>query len=771
MRIRKSISFILTLVMVCSVALAPFAAFAESVPASTPSPAKAAFSEGAASPEDLGAASDEALPAGVAGDPPGTAIPLAEAAEVAGPAAEYDYGADCNPAEIIVVMKEGVDEEAVVESSDEITMAAPLGDGEKIVVVETAAEDIETAIAQYESNPDVEYAQPNFRYSLMEDVSGGGAGAVGALYAPNDPSYGSQWALQAGASTQISQAWDAPALAGAGKIRVGVLDTGAQLDHPDLQANINASLAYDIPGATAAVTDTTVNGGGHGTHVAGIIAAVSNNGIGVAGVSDNHVELVPIDIFSTEAGNQTSTTSMMVQGISLAISKGCKIINISAGGTSHDPALLTAVDNAKQQGALVVAAAGNNGTAVPVYPSDYSSVVSVTATTNTDAIASSYSSFNMNKDIAAPGTGIYSTIPGSAYDYKSGTSMAAPYVAAVAALVWAARPSLTRNQVEGILYSTATDLGASGKDQYFGNGLVNAQAAVAKAASFYCTVTFKNYDGAAIGTQVVENGGSAAAPPQPARTGYTFTGWDTGFANVTSDLTVTARFSPNTYTVFFSANGGPAPSFGSKQVIYDAAIGYLPAIAARAGYTFQGWYTAASGGTQITAATVYKTAGNTICYAQYAGVKNSWVQDGDKSYWFGAGGNPVAGWQTIGGQARYFDPAQGGAAPQGWFAHSNGKVYYFWYGGRGAFATGLSEIGGRSYYFNAQGHVESGWQMIGGQARYFDPAQGGAAPQGWFAHSNGKVYYFWWGGSGAFATGLSGIGGRSYYFNAQGHLQ
>jgi glucan-binding YG repeat protein len=142
---------------------------------------------------------------------------------------------------------------------------------------------------------------------------------------------------------------------------------------------------------------------------------------------------------------------------------------------------------------------------------------------------------------------------------------------------------------------------------------------------------------------------------------------------------------------------------------------------------------------------------------------------GGKAYGFNAQGHKASGWLAINGQTRYFDPAQGGAAPQGWFQHSNGHTYYFWWGSGGIFATGTQSIGGKAYGFNAQGHKVVGWQAIDGAARYFDPAQDGAAPQGWFSHSNGHTYYFWWSGKGTFATGAQRIDGRAYGFNAQGH--
>ncbi|MDR3364242.1 MAG: hypothetical protein LBS91_04750, partial [Clostridiales Family XIII bacterium] len=129
-------------------------------------------------------------------------------------------------------------------------------------------------------------------------------------------------------------------------------------------------------------------------------------------------------------------------------------------------------------------------------------------------------------------------------------------------------------------------------------------------------------------------------------------------------------------------------------------------------------------------------------------VQGAWEETPGGWVYLDPAGAPYTGWKSVDGEARYFDPANGGVAPQGWFNHANGQTYYFWWSGKGTFASGLSDIGGRSYYFNGQGHLEAGWQSVDGQARYFDPAQGGAAPQGWFDHSNGHTYYFWWSGQG-----------------------
>jgi uncharacterized repeat protein (TIGR02543 family) len=745
--------------------------------------------------EALGDPADEAGISELAIDEP-AGPEEAEADADAEAEAAAEAVADAEPVEIIVVMKDRADEEAVVEDvsggDDTVVDTVSLGDGEKMVVVEAVA-DPEEAIAAYEEDPNVAFAQPNYSYGLMDEEPVEPLGSVEALAAATDTKYGFQWALQEGAMPGVAEAWDLMP-AEAGKVRVAVLDTGVQYNHPDLDDNINTSLAYDahlgLPGVSN-ITDPT----GHGTHVTGIIAAETNKNDtanSVAGVSANHAEIVPIRVFFNTAEGYVSSTRDLVAGLEYAMANGCKIVNISAGGPEEDLALKGKLDEAKAAGVLVICAAGNAKNEDPVYPSDFDSVISVTATNKDNKWADNFgsskspgSSYNAYKDIAAPGgsadnltlgqddSRILSTFPTSGLGYASGTSMASPFVAGVAAMVWAASPGLSRDEVENLLLSTATDItdapATPGRDDYTGKGLVNAAAAVGQAVLMH-TVTFKNYNGTVLKMEVVDDGMNATAPAEPVRTGYEFAGWDTEFTNVTENLTVTATFSAKTYTVTFNAGSGSKATPATKTVTYDQPIGTLATASARTGSTFLGWYTAASGGTQVTAATVYRVAGNTTYYAHWSGSTNKWVTDGGKWYYFGPNGTPLTGWQTVDGQVRYFDPAQGGACPQGWFVHSNGKKYYFWWGGAGIFATGLADIGGRTYYFNSQGHLVSGWQTVDGQTRYFDPAQGGAAPQGWFTHSNGKRYYFWWGGKGVFATGVAQIGSKCYYFNPQGHL-
>ncbi|MDR0519384.1 MAG: S8 family serine peptidase [Clostridiales Family XIII bacterium] len=333
------------------------------------------------------------------------------------------------------------------------------------------------------------------------------AHAVGGSFpAPNDPEYARQWALRppdvepfAQPYTRIDEAWSlVPPQAG--KVRVAVLDSGFDMDHPDLAANINSDLAWNVSDDNDDVSVTPgYAASAHGTHVAGIFGAVTDNGVGVAGVAYNHAEIVPIKtsrVRTLPDGSKDLLPSVRdtAKGIDKAVELGCRIINIS-NGTYMDydhpesAMLEKAVNDAVNAGAVVVSGAGNGLTDVTMYPSDYDATVSVAATTREGEHAI-YSDTNAYKDIAAPGGGsdqrygrcsyIYSTVP-DGYGEKKGTSMAAPFVTGVAALMMAANPDITGEEVKSIIYGTATDLGVPGRDDEFGYGLVNAAESVRQA--------------------------------------------------------------------------------------------------------------------------------------------------------------------------------------------------------------------------------------------------------------------------------------------------
>jgi subtilisin-like proprotein convertase family protein len=204
---------------------------------------------------------------------------------------------------------------------------------------------------------------------------------------------------------------------------------------------------------------------GHGTHVAGTIGAVGNNGVGVAGVNW-HARIMALKFLDSSGSGYTSDA---VRALNFAVAHGAKVVNASFGGGGYDQAMATALANARAKGVIVVAAAGNDGTdndANPVYPANYTgdNLVSVAATDRNDRLASFSNYGRTTVDIAAPGVGIYSTLPNGKYGSYSGTSMATPHVAGALALVWDAHPTWTYKQVIAAVLNTADRLSAlSGK--------------------------------------------------------------------------------------------------------------------------------------------------------------------------------------------------------------------------------------------------------------------------------------------------------------------
>jgi subtilisin family serine protease len=255
-------------------------------------------------------------------------------------------------------------------------------------------------------------------------------------------------------------------------VKVGVIDTGIDLTHPDLQANIkkgyNAIYPWKSPN----------DDNGHGTHVAGIIAAL-NNSIGVVGVGPK-IDLYPIKVLNASGSGYLSD---VIEGLDWAVSNGMQVVNMSLGTDQDVQSFHDAISNAYNAGIVIVAAAGNSGGAVS-YPAAYPEVIAVSATDETDQIAS-WSSRGSEIDLAAPGVNIYSTYKGSTYKTLSGTSMAAPHVTGAAALVIDTKRcdldsdgNCTPAEVQQRLEQTAIDLGDSGKDNLYGAGLVNVYQAL-----------------------------------------------------------------------------------------------------------------------------------------------------------------------------------------------------------------------------------------------------------------------------------------------------
>ncbi len=310
--------------------------------------------------------------------------------------------------------------------------------------------------------------------------------------ASDDDSLHRQWAHEV---VQSAEAWDIER--GNRNVLVAVLDSGVDYNHPDLADNI-----WTNPGETMNGVDDDGNGfvddlhgwnfvdnnntpiaddrSFHGTHVAGTVGAVGNNGIGISGQAQL-VRLLPLKFLGADGSGFSSDA---IRGIDYAIQKGAHIINNSWGSGSRSTALSQAIDRARQAGILFVAAAGNssrNNDVNAFYPSNYpqDNIVRVAATDVRDRLAS-FSNYGSSRvDVGAPGANIYSTKNGGAYQNLSGTSMATPLVSGLLATMLASRPDLSYLQLKGVLLETV-DPTAALRGRVLSNGRVNAFRALSR---------------------------------------------------------------------------------------------------------------------------------------------------------------------------------------------------------------------------------------------------------------------------------------------------
>lgn len=259
---------------------------------------------------------------------------------------------------------------------------------------------------------------------------------------------------------------------GSQDIIIAVVDSGIKLDHPEFAGRL-------VPGYDFVNNDDQPDDDmGHGTHVAGIIAAALNNGQGVAGVCPS-CRLMPVKVLNQ---NNLGSWSQLSQGILFAVDHGARVINLSLGASVPSDTLALAIQYAEDHGVVVVAAAGNGSTDAPFYPAALQGVIGVGATTSTEELWSR-SNYGNDIDLVAPGSLIFSSFNDlnniyHGYTFMSGTSMATPFVSGVVGLLLSANPDLTAQQVTDTMVATAKDLGVKGWDSKFGNGLVDAEAAL-----------------------------------------------------------------------------------------------------------------------------------------------------------------------------------------------------------------------------------------------------------------------------------------------------
>ena len=381
------------------------------------------------------------------------------------------------PDHIIVKLHEGVHPASVFSNQPYVASSQPLikgqvalsGLADRLHIVTISPFAMSAVLQALNSNPAVEYAEPDFN--------------LFATLAPNDPSFSSQWGLnntgQSGgtpdADIDAPEAWDVTT--GTGAVKVAVIDTGIDYTHPDLAVNIwtnpgeiagnnidddQNGYIDDIHGYDFANNDgDPADDNSHGTHCAGIIGAIGNNAIGVAGV-DWDVHLIALKFLNASGSGLTSDA---IRALDYAVLMGAKVSNNSWGGGGFSSSLSQAITSAANSGHIFVAAAGNNGAnndIAPFYPASYSNnnIVSVAATDRYDQLAS-FSNYGLTSvDLAAPGYSIYSTVPVSmgSYAYKSGTSMATPFAAGAFALLYDTHPTWTYSQIINQVLSSADPL-------------------------------------------------------------------------------------------------------------------------------------------------------------------------------------------------------------------------------------------------------------------------------------------------------------------------
>lgn len=338
---------------------------------------------------------------------------------------------------------------------------------------------LDKVIAALSKNPHVEYAEANYIATTLDFPAD----------APNDTYYiNNQWGLEntgqiivgqtgvADADIDAQSAWNVTrGTSASGGVKVAILDTGIDQAHPDLSPKIEPGLQKDFTGS-GSVDDFY----GHGTHVGGIVAAITNNNtIGIASTCPD-CRLLNGKVLNDSG---SGAYSWIANGITWATQNGAKVINMSLGGSAKSFTLEGAVKYAWNNRVVVVAAAGNSGNPSKTYPGAYTNVIAVAATDNKDKKAS-FSSYGSWVDVAAPGVNIFSTFPthpykinkSLGYDFGSGTSMAAPMVSGAAALIWSTSYGTTNSAVRTRLEKTADRIPGTGT--YWSSGRINAGAAV-----------------------------------------------------------------------------------------------------------------------------------------------------------------------------------------------------------------------------------------------------------------------------------------------------
>lgn len=317
------------------------------------------------------------------------------------------------------------------------------------MIIKSKTKSTRELMKYFAEHPASIYAEPN--YLLLPNRR------------PNDEYYQEyQWNLP---MIGMEQGWEITR--GSNKVIVAVVDTGVDLKHPDFAGKLVTG--YNV----LEDNDNPQDDNGHGTHVAGVIAATTNNRSGIAGMSW-HSKIMPIKAIGADGAGSAFD---IAQGIIWATDNGARVINLSVGNYTSSAALKEACTYAYERNVALIAATGNDATDQPGYPAAYPEVMGVSAVDHNGDRAD-FSNYGDYVDVVAPGVDIPSTYVYNDYAALSGTSMACPHVAGLASLIISLQPTISNDKVYSIIRKTADDLGDTGKDALYGHGLINVNQAV-----------------------------------------------------------------------------------------------------------------------------------------------------------------------------------------------------------------------------------------------------------------------------------------------------